>query len=586
MPFPFPLDDFGWRCLRHIFHITCPGKFDMKGAGKKPVGKPKSSVKEATYTDGRISSFSDILDPFCERYTIRDCPLSSWEQFQNFTKVTELVVTNALFSNFKGCSSKAPITSVTLTGSPVTRYPLYRIMAILAFGDQLTTIDGKKVTQAEKELAKKYNENGKLTAMVRNGVILAKLGPELLQNDDNLCIPTLKEESELTKFEAPLAFDLFFDRRSLEAAEDERMKTIPPNQDVLDQIAIHNCFTDLHILYSKLTPDCKLVPVFEEFQQICERVPKNVAELTEVYKKLAEIDKVMKAATNERVSYLTSVITSYQNSVEIIQGCGYSDRCSEFISLSLEFVKIVNEILSEADGNFDALCESVVRLKDINDKRELPFRAMLSDIEKAVQNHRDKLNDTREKSLERTLTVAKKFTMPWHFSDLAAILAESDKDVFATEIETCTRARECFHVVTGCYANPPSANVIISRMQDQVSVLIREIGRRLAALISTYAQAIRATASVCEKIHAEVEQQMNKSTSIADWVSQVRSSLVDNGMIADCCTDMSVRSDAFFKQTLQEEMDRFDKDALIVQQKLLEKTKEVATLRAKLATPG
>ena len=554
----------------------------MKGTSRSKKVTPGRAIstKQCTYNDGKISAFADIPDRFCDQYVIENCPIASWDGFRNFNKVSEVVITNAFFSNFKNCMSET-VKRVTLTGAPVTRYPLYRVMALLAFGNQLTTLDGVEISAAERELVATYNTNGQLSALVRSGVILTKIGPEVVQ-DSECKVPAAPQGCDAV-VECRAAYEAFFDAKSLKAAEDEVMKGMPATKEVVDEVEIRRCLADIRVLYGKLVPGCRLVPLFHEFEDVYARFPKDVEEMANVYGALNQIGEIIKTSQKGIFDTLDEEVNKFKVSADDLRQCPFAEYCTDFIEVCNKFVSVARELLNTPGIDIDILCDNLSKFEAIEQSRVGPFRRILEDIEKAVQEKSKNLDQNQRAALERKFFVAKRCALDSHIRALVETLKSCGPE-FQPETDRLSTASTSFPKIRKWYSTPPSPENLKRHIETCHAQLTQTLMQKFATLVS-HSNELQLRLSENQKRHAsEVSAQLGHMSDLKNWFSEVQSVLSSNETVTKCCSEMSLRSDIFFRYTLQNQTREFDKSAALLEQSITEKDAEISAFKQKTAT--
>ena len=554
----------------------------MKGTSRSKKGTPGrvANPKQCTYKDGKISAFADIQDRFCDHYVIENCPIASWDGFRNFNKASDVVITNALFSNFKNCVSET-VKRVTLTGAPVTRYPLYRVMALLAFGNQLKTLDGVEISAAERDLAGMYNTNGQLSALVRSGVILTKIGPEVVQ-DSECKVPAAPKGCDAV-VECRSAYEAFFDARSLKVAEDEVLKGVPATKEVVDEVAIRRCLADVYVLYAKLMPGCRLVPLFSEIENVYARFPKGVEEMANVYGVLEQIRETIQTSQKDIFDAFSEEIAKFETSADDLRRCPFAEYCTDFIEVCNKFVSVAHELLNTPDIDIDVLCDNLSNFEAIEQSRVGPFRRILEDIEKSIQEKSANLDQTQKASLERKFFVAKRCALDSHIRALVATLQSCGPE-FQPETDRLFTASTSFPKMRKWYSTPPSADNLKRHIETCHSRIAQTLMQKFATLVS-HSNELQVRLGDNQKRHAsEVSAQLGHMSDLTNWFGEVQSVLSQSETVTKCCSEMSLRSDIFFRHTLQNQTREFDKSASLLEQAITEKDAEISAFKQKTAT--
>lgn len=96
--------------------------------------------------------------------------LTSFKGWEHMPKLVELHAGDNLIENFMGIAPSSTIETLVLSGNPIAQRRHYRLMAVVAFGKNLRTIDHEPVTRSERERALAL---GKAVGQgIRNGWLL------------------------------------------------------------------------------------------------------------------------------------------------------------------------------------------------------------------------------------------------------------------------------------------------------------------------------------------------------------------------------------------------------------------------------
>ncbi|KAK8877971.1 hypothetical protein M9Y10_004734 [Tritrichomonas musculus] len=141
-----------------------------------------------TFNPFSISSFCDLQDFDLDEYILSDAPFLTFEGISNLRNAKRIFVKNALFTSFKYTSKMPNLKKCSFSGSPVFYKKNYRIMILLAFGEQIDEIDDAKVTFQEKQIFKCFNDESLqlLSEYIQNGGIITQNIDEKLIEELNL----------------------------------------------------------------------------------------------------------------------------------------------------------------------------------------------------------------------------------------------------------------------------------------------------------------------------------------------------------------------------------------------------------------
>lgn len=151
------------------------------------------------YDPSSISSFHDLESFELEEYNLKDVPFLTFDGITNLTNASAIFVTNALFTSFKHTSKMPNLKKCSFSGSPIYFRTHYKLMILLAFGEQVEEIDNVPVSNADRRIFRHFNEESiqLLSNYVRSGGII-------MQNIDEKFIEELKQKEYLPKFELPI----------------------------------------------------------------------------------------------------------------------------------------------------------------------------------------------------------------------------------------------------------------------------------------------------------------------------------------------------------------------------------------------
>ncbi|OHS99468.1 hypothetical protein TRFO_08416 [Tritrichomonas foetus] len=114
-----------------------------------------------------FSSFHDIEPNFTE-INMSGQPVLSFDGIQKFQNLQKLNISNTLVTTFKHATTLPNLTEIDFRNTPLSKYPFVREMCLFAFGFSIRLINGKEVTDEERNLSN-YKYRPEAEATVRNG---------------------------------------------------------------------------------------------------------------------------------------------------------------------------------------------------------------------------------------------------------------------------------------------------------------------------------------------------------------------------------------------------------------------------------
>jgi hypothetical protein len=487
-----------------------------------------------------VCTFEDVPNKFVADYSFTDCPLASFRGLSSvdFAKICSLATTNALFASFEGCPGDLhTLKSVSFTGSPVTLYPLYRVMAILAFGECVKTIDGVPVTAAEFADVKKVDRDGRIAEFIRRGGIIRTFDANTIKDIEAQLEPPPPFDPPFPDRPSALEFSLFFDSRSLAAAEKVGMAHQPPNAALNRSLRIRACFSDFRVLFSTLDDATLLAPFVATFAEIAGRMgDPNVADISAA---VAALPLPLEQVTAEAFSLLAGARAEYERAAAVLDAGALAAHCRPFIGTAKSFVEALSNILGGV-RTFDAAQAAVKGLAEIEDGRAAPFAEILRGIEGRVA----------DADVRRRIRVMRALPLAAHFRELREVL-RTDGGEFADVVQTCADTEAAFEIVTDAYLRPPSADAIIvrlGRMRDQTVVQLLQgwnVLRR--AFVGHLAKESAGEVERKKRFEAEV----NRTNQVTRWVAATHSWIEERNVMEKQFTDIGRHCESFTKLMLE-----------------------------------
>lgn len=134
-------------------------------------------------SNAKINSFEDII--FSENTFSIDC---SYNNIQNFSglpqlhMLRELVLDSNPISNFAGATYQPNLKFISLKKCNLSSEPNFKIMCLIVFGSQLTTINGERVTHQLKSTANALRAS--TISELKKGSIIIQTKPLKLFNEE------------------------------------------------------------------------------------------------------------------------------------------------------------------------------------------------------------------------------------------------------------------------------------------------------------------------------------------------------------------------------------------------------------------
>ena len=114
------------------------------------IKSPKLDLSDSVIDD--LSAIGE--QPGMLSLDISYAQLTSLMTLKKQTGLTKLIANNSLISSFKNFLSMPSLRSVSLLDTPVSKKPHYRLSLVVLFGDQLISIDGKRIPESLRDKAR------------------------------------------------------------------------------------------------------------------------------------------------------------------------------------------------------------------------------------------------------------------------------------------------------------------------------------------------------------------------------------------------------------------------------------------------
>lgn len=160
----------------------------------------EKSYQTISYDPSAVSSFYDLENFELEEYNLKDVPFLTFDGIENLSNASSIFITNALFTSFNHTTKMPKLKKCSFAGSPIYFKTHYRLMILLAFGEQVEEIDNTPVLNIEKHIFNHFSKEiiELLSDYVHKGGII-------MQNIDENFIEGLKQkQGPLPQFDIPV----------------------------------------------------------------------------------------------------------------------------------------------------------------------------------------------------------------------------------------------------------------------------------------------------------------------------------------------------------------------------------------------
>ena len=162
---------------RLILKIMLPPKTQAKETSRtKEKTAHLNRTSTVSFVEKRIKSFEDVkIKANCSAIDL------SSNRIQNFTGLSSLSLLSQLnldgnpIKSFEGCPNLPHLKWISMKNSPLSRNLYFKLMCIVAFGNQLTTINNEKVQDCYRKQADALREL--LLPELRAGRLITNLKP-------------------------------------------------------------------------------------------------------------------------------------------------------------------------------------------------------------------------------------------------------------------------------------------------------------------------------------------------------------------------------------------------------------------------
>lgn len=160
----------------------------------------EKSYETVAYDPTAISSFYDLDNYELEVYDLKNVSFLSFDGVTNLTNANSIFITNALFTSFNYTQIMPKLKKCSFSGSPIYFRTHYRLMILLAFGEQIEEIDNTPVTNLERRI---FNHFNKETIQLLSDYV--HKGGLIMQNVDEKFVEELKQKQcPLLQFDIPV----------------------------------------------------------------------------------------------------------------------------------------------------------------------------------------------------------------------------------------------------------------------------------------------------------------------------------------------------------------------------------------------
>ena len=416
----------------------------VKNAPKKPTKKvPKKPVNtsDITFTDNQIVNFEDIQERFKSIYKFVDCQLISLNGIHNLENIQTLDTKNALIFSFEGTKYiKSKITNVSFIGSPITKYPNYRLMALLAFGRQIISIDGINVSEEEKKIAHDIIQNKKeIQQFVQEG--------GLLRDDSDFDVEIIKKKSKqphiapvvqqlhANQYPKTLLFAPFFNKESLnnEVAHliDETSKTslehsiytlqktirtmisnirsiIPQTDTNPNEIKFKDIFNKINIERNHLDESIQSAKKVNSFHN-SEYLKKLIVSAESIANALTRLDTSFQKRENEIQRLTEESFNKIKQTLHEIKQPNIAPYCESFIEVLQQSYDIISNLIKIEHLSIDDIVGCFNDFSNVSTHIKSPILSVIDKLYQHVSNISFKYDSPELKKIQRALLLNKKF---------------------------------------------------------------------------------------------------------------------------------------------------------------------------------
>ena len=416
----------------------------VKNAPKKPTKKvPKKPVNtsDITFTDNQIVNFEDIQERFKSIYKFVDCQLISLNGIHNLENIQTLDTKNALIFSFEGTKYiKSKITNVSFIGSPITKYPNYRLMALLAFGRQIISIDGINVSEEEKKIAHDIIQNKKeIQQFVQEG--------GLLRDDSDFDVEIIKKKSKQlhiapvvqqlhgNQYPKTLLFVPFFNKESLnnEVAHliDETSKTslehsiytlqktfrtmisniksiIPQTDTNPNEIKFKDIFNKINIERNHLDESIQSAKKVNSFHN-SEYLKKLIVSAESIANALTRLDTSFQKRENEIQRLTDESFNKITQALHAIKQPNLAPYCESFIEVLQQSYDIMSDLIKIEHLSIDDIVGCFNDFSNVSTHIKSPILSVIDKLYQHVSNISFKYDSPELKKIQRALLLNKKF---------------------------------------------------------------------------------------------------------------------------------------------------------------------------------
>ena len=146
----------------------------------------KSQTKTKTQTKSKNSFYSfeglsltefpsNINSDAAKIINVSNNPISSFEGIKEYPNLTYLICKNTKIETFQGAKIQPSLQTLTLSGSPLSRETFCRVMALIAFGNSLKTIDQVAIRESDRTLAQTFSSQ--LRPFIISGWVITSRNP-------------------------------------------------------------------------------------------------------------------------------------------------------------------------------------------------------------------------------------------------------------------------------------------------------------------------------------------------------------------------------------------------------------------------
>ncbi|OHT02380.1 hypothetical protein TRFO_30581 [Tritrichomonas foetus] len=420
-------------------------------ASKKSTVQIKDA--EAVYKKNEIVCLNDIPNKFISSYSFSDCPLSSFADIHVFEQMKSFITKNALFYSFAGTNNiRCQIEQISFVGSPITKYPNYRLMVLLAFGTQLTKIDGKNVTSKEINLANNYISNKELVTFVKNGGII-RTANDFLPDELNKRLLQIKEIPEIVKISKipnNLEFVPFYSKETLETEIKDKTNELAYTSFTAIEKATYDFQNDLRTIYSNLTdifnrfeyldfsqPVKHLFDRIEEQRHFLEDSIQKVKFIespnTTLSGYLSVSEKLNTSLQNILINYnqtennlkgfLELALDKYNAAKTEIAASELNEYSQDYLETLTNLCDILSNFVQKNNFSLDVAVSNIQHLQNIKESRRSPYIPIIHKIFGLVSEMSKISQHAETQKLYRKVVIMKKMPLYIHFEQINEQLA-------------------------------------------------------------------------------------------------------------------------------------------------------------------